>query len=479
MAYNKGHDFADFMDHVQMKKVVVNVLAYKQVYQRIHAAILQGILKPGVKIPSARTLAKEMGVSRGTVEEGYALLKAEGYIESKGQAGTLVCENLLIPTKIKKTQISTRQPGFNVEIAASEVFPFQLGIPALDAFPRQVWSRMTAKCARSIRGEDLAYPCVYGQPELRVAIAQYLQLSRGFQCEPTQVFITSGYVHSINWICHALLKEGATVAVEDPGYPLTRKILKNNNVNILPIAVDDEGINLASTICANAAIVTPAHQSPTCVALSLSRRQILLDWAVRNQSWIIEDDYDGEYRHTGVALPALKSLDNQDRVVYSGTFSKVLFPSLRMAYIVVPKSTVSDFEQCSELYAGNVSGLSQAVVCTFIEEGHLYRHIQRMRKLYRERRELMASVFKQVLGDMILIEPQPGGMHMVVKLTKSTIDDDVLSSKMMQAGLFAQGLSLWSSRSIHPSLILSFTNIRTEQECLELAHRFKDIMINF
>lgn len=457
------------------------ILAYKQVYQRIHQAILQGILKPGDKIPSARALAKEMGVARGTVEEGYALLKAEGYIQSKGQAGTIVNEDLHQPFEISKAQVNTRQPGLNTQIETPKVLPFQLGIPALDAFPRQMWSRMTTRCARNTHVNDLAYPSIYGNPALRIAIAQYLQLSRGVQCEPRQIFITSGYVHSINWMMHVLFKSQsnqstqATIAMEDPGYPLTRKVLENNQLNILPLPVDQEGVKLSPKTKADAIIVTPAHQSPTCVSLSLQRRQVILDWANKNQSWIIEDDYDGEYRHTGSPLPALKSLDTQERVIYSGTFSKVLFPSLRMAYIVVPKHKVNDFEQYSELYAGNISELIQRTVCAFMQEGHLSRHIQRMRKLYRERLELTARIFNQVLGEHVIIKPQPGGMHMIVKLKNKKIDDQAFANKMIASGLFAQGLSQWSSKPVHPSLILSFTNIKTEENCLELAYRLKTL----
>lgn len=459
-----------------MEKSTAKVPAYKQVYQRIHAAILQGILKPGERIPSARSLAKEMGIARGTVEEGYALLKAEGYLEPKAQAGTVVSTKLLDLSHVQKTKVNSRQPGLNPEIETEKVLPFQLGIPALDEFPRQIWSRMAARCSRHIGIDDLAYPSVYGLPQLRVAIAQYLQLSRGVQCQPTQVFITSGYVNSINWITRVLLSEQANVGIEDPGYPLTRQILNNHKFKAIPISVDKDGINIPQNLQAEAVIVTPAHQSPTCVSLSLQRRQALLDWANTHQSWIIEDDYDGEYRHTGLPLPALKSLDTQDRVIYSGTFSKVMFPSLRMAYIVIPTSKVADFENCSELYASNVSAVIQSSVLAFMQEGHLSRHIQRMRKLYRERRELAAKVFNQVLGESVSIEPQPGGMHMIVKLNDPTIDDIALSTIMMKAGLFSQGLSQWSSRPVHPSLILSFTNIKTEEECRELAYRLKDII---
>ncbi len=459
-----------------MKGTTAKVLAYKQVYQRIHSAISQGTLKPGERIPSARALAKEMGVARGTVEEGYALLKAEGYLVSKGQAGTHVSEKLIDPSKLRKTNVDTRQAEFAADIKTAEVLPFQLGLPALDAFPRQTWSRMTARCARNIHTDDLAYPSAHGLPQLRVAIAQYLQLSRGVQCEPAQVFITSGYVCSIKWIANVLFNAQSKIGIEDPGYPLTRQVLKNSHFNIISIPVDEDGIKLPTNTQADAIIVTPAHQSPTCVSLSLQRRQALLDWAETKNSWIVEDDYDGEYRHVGLPLPALKSIDTQDRVIYSGTFSKILSPSLRVAYIVVPKSKVSAFEKCAEIYAGNVSGLTQASVLAFMREGHLLRHIQRMRKLYRERRELAVRVFNQVLGGKVSIKPQPGGMHMILKLTDPNIDDLVFSNKMMNAGLFSQGLSQWSSKPVHPSLILSFTNIRTEEECHRLVCRLRDAL---
>ncbi|UTV30642.1 PLP-dependent aminotransferase family protein [Photobacterium atrarenae] len=475
MAPDKDHKFSIFMDH-KMKKQNIKQLAYRRVYQRIHAAILQGLLKPGERIPSARALAKEMGVARGTVEEGYALLKAEGYIEAKGQAGTVVSHRLLAPIKRKMAQAPVRPPQANTEIHRPDVLPFQLGIPALDAFPIKTWSRMTARCARNTRISNLAYPSAYGLPELRVAISQYLQLYRGVQCHPAQVFITSGYVNSIQWITNVLLKAPSHIGVEDPGYPLTRQILENSGYHPVPVPVDQDGVNLPANSEVKALIVTPAHQSPTCVSLTLQRRQMLLDWAVNNQGWILEDDYDGEYRHTGLPLPALKSLDTQDRVIYLGTFSKVLFPGLRVAYIVVPESQVCLFEQCSELFAGNVSTFTQSCILAFMQEGHFPRHIQRMRKLYRERRELAARLFTQILGDKLMIEPQPGGMHMIAKLNDPKRDDIEVSHQMMKAGLFSQALSQWSSKSTHPSLILGFTNIRTEEECQALIYRLKEFL---
>ncbi|MFZ6042849.1 PLP-dependent aminotransferase family protein [Vibrio natriegens] len=450
--------------------------AYRLVHKRIHSAILEGVLKPGERIPSARALAKEMGLSRGSVEEGYALLKSEGFIEAMGQAGTRVSQNLIEQTKPSLSEVTVRQPGFSSDLQSADILPFQLGIPALDAFPFKTWSRMAARNARNTEIDNLTYPSVYGLPKLRLAITQYLNLYRGVQCHPRQVFITSGYVNSMKWITKALLSPGNKVGVEDPGYPLTKLVLENERLTPSFVPVDNCGVTIPQDREIKALVVTPAHQSPTCVSLSLQRRQMLLDWATGNDSWIIEDDYDGEYRHTGLPLPALKSLDTQDRVIYSGTFSKVLFPNLRTAYIVVPQNLVSSFEQLSELYAGNVSGLTQLCILNFMQEGHFARHIQRMRKLYRNRREFAARLFADYLGDKVSIEPQPGGMHMILKFYDPDINDVEVANKLLADGLYSQALSQWASKKVHPSLILSFTNINSEEECTELALRLKALL---
>ncbi|EKL9830505.1 PLP-dependent aminotransferase family protein [Vibrio alginolyticus] len=450
--------------------------AYKIVYRRIHSAILEGVLKPGERVPSARALAKEMGLSRGSVEEGYALLKSEGFIEAMGQAGTRVSKNLIEQPKPSLREVTVRQPGFSSDLQSTDILPFQLGIPALDAFPFKTWARMAARNARNTEMDNLTYPSVYGLPKLRLAITQYLNLYRGVQCHPRQVFITSGYVNSIKWITKVLLSPGDKVGVEDPGYPLTKLVLENEYLTPSFLPVDSYGVSIPQDSEIKAIVVTPAHQSPTCVSLSLQRRQMLLDWANGNDRWIIEDDYDGEYRHTGLPLPALKSLDTKDRVIYSGTFSKVLFPNLRTAYIVVPQNLVSSFEQLSELYAGNVSGLTQLCILNFMQEGHFSRHIQRMRKLYRSRREFAAKIFSDYLGDEISIEPQPGGMHMILKFNDPNINDVEVANRLLANGLYSQALSQWMVKEAHPSLIVSFTNIKTEEECKKLALRLKALL---
>jgi GntR family transcriptional regulator/MocR family aminotransferase len=322
---------------------------------------------------------------------------------------------------------------------------------------------------------DMVHPSVYGLPELRTEIAAYLQVSRGINCSPSQIFVTSGYRHTIELIAHALLKAGDRVWLENPGYPPTRELLGNMNITAVPVPVDRDGMVVADGLKlaprARAAVVTPAHQSPLSVSLSLPRRQALLDWATRNNAWIVEDDYDGEYRYVSRPLPALKSLDRDGRVLYAGTFSKVLLPSIRLAYLVVPETQVERFEQIIQAFAGGSPELTQAIVTAFIKEGHFARHIQRMRKLYAERREATVAGLESVLGKHMRIDSQPGGMHLILRL-QGRRSDRRFVARMREDGLYAEALTDWTMGTDGASaLLLSFTNIDTQRTAENLGRR--------
>lgn len=452
---------------------------YRQIYDRFCAAIVGGVLKPGDRIPSARALAEELGLARGTIDAAYSLLLAEGYIQSRGQAGTIVTPDL-----IPRAPVQVAAPARPRRVANSfrpdSIRPFQMGLPALDAFPRKVWARLGARCAREMQPSEMVHPAVQGLPELRAQIAAYLQVSRGIACSPSQVFVTSGYRHTLSLIAQALMKAGDKVWTEDPGYPPTRELLGHMRIATVPVPVDQEGIVVAEGLRlaprARAAVVTPAHQSPLCVSLSLARRWALLDWATRNQAWIIEDDYDGEYRYVSRPLPALKSLDREWRVLYAGTFSKVLFPSIRLAYLVVPENQVERFNDVSEIVAAGSSWLMQAVVSAFIHEGHFARHIQRMRKLYGERRDVTAAGLVNVLGKYVSVDSQPGGMHLILRLLARR-SDRRLVARMLDAGLYAEALTDWNSRRDGASaLLLNFTNVESQIKAEALGKRMLDIM---
>jgi GntR family transcriptional regulator/MocR family aminotransferase len=448
---------------------------YRQIYDRFRAAIASGVLKPGDRIPSARALTKELGLARGTIEAAYSLLAAEGYIQPRGQAGTIVTPDLK-----PRTPVASAMPRPDSSMAApsfrpDSIWPFQMGLPALDAFPRKIWARLGARCVRAMQPSDMVHPSVYGLPELRTEIAAYLQVSRGINCSPSQIFVTSGYRHTIELIAHALLKAGDRVWLENPGYPPTRELLGNMNITAVPVPVDRDGMVVADGLKlaprARAAVVTPAHQSPLSVSLSLPRRQALLDWATRNNAWIIEDDYDGEYRYVSRPLPALKSLDRDGRVLYAGTFSKVLLPSIRLAYLVVPETQVERFEQIIQAFAGGSPELTQAIVTAFIKEGHFARHIQRMRKLYAERREATVAGLESVLGKHMRIDSQPGGMHLILRL-QGRRSDRRLVARMREDRLYAEALTDWTMGNDGASaLLLSFTNIDTQRTAENLGRR--------
>jgi GntR family transcriptional regulator/MocR family aminotransferase len=448
---------------------------YRQIYDRFRGAIDGGSLKPGARIPSARALTRELGLARGTIEAAYSLLAAEGYIQARGQAGTVVTPDLKARTSFAKPMPPSDRAVATTSFRPDSILPFQMGLPALDQFPRKIWARLGARCVRAMQPSQMIHPSVYGLPSLRTEIAAYLQVSRGINCSSSQVFVTSGYRHTIELIAHSLLKAGDRVLLEDPGYPPTRELLTHMHIAAVPVMVDREGMVIPEGIKAapraRAAVVTPAHQSPLCVSLSLPRRMALLDWATRNKAWVIEDDYDGEYRYISRPLPALKSLDRDGRVLYSGTFSKVLFPSLRLAYLVVPDTEVERFEQISQTLADGSPELMQAIVTAFITEGHFARHIQRMRKLYAERREATRTGLESVLGKHIRIDSPPGGMHLILRL-QGRRSDRRLVAAMREQGLYAEALTDWTTASNRASaLLLNFTNIDSRRTAENFGKR--------
>jgi len=444
---------------------------YRQLYWRFREAIANGVLGPGERVPAARALAKELGLARGTIDAAYSLLTSEGYLQARGQAGTIVTPDIPIqPTAAIRTPDSS--PSVRHQ---PETLPFQMGLPALDAFPKKVWAQIGARCVRSTRAQDMANPSAHGLQSLRTAIATYLQVSRGIACSPAQIFITAGYRDTLSLIAHALLKAGDRVLIEDPGYPPTRQLLEHLHIQTVALPVDHDGLQLpaqgSDALQAQAAVVTPAHQSPLCVSLSLPRRLELLGWASRQQAWIIEADYDGEYRYVSRPLPALKSLDRDERVLYSGTFSKVLFPGLRLAYAVVPQEQVERFQQASQTFRSSCPELTQAIVATFMTEGHFARHIQRMRKLYSERRAFTVAGLNKVLGNRVHIDANPGGMHLILRLGNQMTDWELVE-RMRQDGLFAEALSEWSLLGEKPSgLLLGFANITSQASAEQLGER--------
>ena len=441
---------------------------YLQLYHRYREAITQGRLQPGERIPSVRNLASELNIAKGTVEMAYQLLISEGYFITRGAAGTVVSPHL---SSLPETQHQAEQPRVATSRqspSTDTVLPFQPGVPAFDAFPRKAWARLSGQTLRQLEIAMMNYPDPEGYAPLRQAIATYLGISRGITCTPEQVFITTGYQGALALICRTVLQAGDRGWYEDPGYLFGRQYLQRAGMELVPVAVDEEGLDVAAgqqyAPDARFAVVTPSHQSPTGVALSLPRRLALLEWANRQQSWIIEDDYDSEFRYHGRPLPALKSLDSGQRVLYIGTFSKVLLPGLRLAYLVVPPSQVRVFQESACYLPGPGSVLPQAMVATFMQQGQFARHLRKMRQLYAIRRRWLEDALTQLPHSPFHLQPQAGGIHVLARLPDS-MDDKALEAKANAAGMAFKAFSDWF---IHPTgqhgLVMGFTNFSREEE---------------
>lgn len=437
---------------------------FRQIYQRVRAAITDGRLQPGERLPSARTLAAQLGVARGTIEAAYAMLSGEGWVVARGAGGTVVTGQLVNPQPRPVPAPLVRSAASPFNIAGSPPF-FHMGLPALDAFPRKLWARLVVREARSISARQLGFPDAAGDAALRQAIATYLAISRGVACAPDQVFVTAGFQGALSLIARVLIKPGTRVFFEDPGYGMSRRGLIAAGARLVPVPVDGEGMRVADAVAdpegAGLAVVTPAHHSPLGVTLSLPRRLALLAWAEASGAWIVEDDYDGEFRYAGRPLPALKSLDRADVVLYAGTFSKVLFPALRLGYLVVPDRLVDRFAEAVTSFSAGCGRFEQAVVASFMAEGHFARHLKRMRGLYTSRRAALAAALTEVFGDRLTVELGAGGMHLVAQPTNN-ISDLKLVRLAERRGL-ALTLAAVSDHTIRaeaePGLLLSFTNI--------------------
>ena len=346
--------------------------ASREIYERFRQTILSGSLGLGAQLPSARTLAAQLGLARGTVDAAYGLLANEGYVVTRGAGGTVVDPALDRHALTRLRAPPTAAPAAQAAAAAPAdlPLPFQMGMPALDAFPRKAWSRLVARHGRA--APEAALPEPAGLPRLRREIATYLGVARGVVTAPENILVTGGFQGALGLVALALLRPGERVWMEEPGYFMTRRGLLAAGARPVDVPVDADGLRVREGIRraprARLAVVTPSHQSPLGVTLSLARRLELLSWARRSRGWILEDDYDGEFRYLGPPLPALRSLDREGRVLYAGTFSKVLLPSLRLGYLVVPDGELARFLEVAGHLAPAPASLLQSAVADFMAE---------------------------------------------------------------------------------------------------------------
>lgn len=448
---------------------------HRQIYDAFRAAIVDGRLRPGQRVPSTRVLAREIAVSRFPVLNAYAQLLAEGYLESRVGSGTVISGSLPeqmttsgpANTKSPATQRGPRRVARRCSrLPLKQDFPwivhfgpFRVGQVALDQFPVHLWSSLVARRARGLNAASVHYGNSMGHESLRCAVANYLKISRSVRCDAGQILIVNGSQQALEITARVLLDPGARVWIEDPSYRLARDVFAVSECNLVPVPVDAEGLNVAAGKRkyrrARAAFVTPSHQFPLGVTMSASRRLQLIEWAQSSGAWIIEDDYDSELRYESLPIASLQGLDANSRVIYIGTFSKVVFPALRMGYIVVPPDLIERFATMRRAMDLGTPTLDQQVLADFIEEGHFARHIRRMRIHYGALRRVLFDNLTRILGESIEVVGDEAGMHLTVFLRKGERDEDLARRAV------DHGLSLWPLSRMYMSeprqgLVLGF-----------------------
>jgi GntR family transcriptional regulator/MocR family aminotransferase len=433
---------------------------HAQIFDAIREAIAVGRLAPGARLPSTRTLASDLGVSRTTVLAVFDRLVAEGLVVANVGAGTRVSHpspQRVVRRPARETTAERPPPpailgragtalveGGDKRRHASSTVPFSMGVPALEVFPVDVWSRLTTRRWRTSAREFLLPTDRAGYPPLREAITRYVANARGIRCLPEQVVVVNGAQQGVDLAARLLLDAVDDVWLEAPGYAPVRAALAATGARLVNVPVDEEGLQVAEGVRlapdARLAFVTPATQAPTGVTMSLARRRALLDWAVTRGAWIVEDDVGGEYRFDANEAPMLQALDTDDRVIHVGSFNRALFPALRLGYVILPRSLVEAFVRARLATDSHATGVEQAVLADFITEGHFARHVRRTRELYRERLQRLLAIAQPALGELLELRPAAAGMRLFGWLPQG-VDDACVVREALRRGLRVEALS--------------------------------------
>ncbi len=448
---------------------------YRQLETKLRRLILDGELVAKTRMPATRQLAADLGISRLTVKNVYEQLIAEGFLCAKQGSGTYVepvqsseLHSGVVARKQRKVSPIAALSPRTVSIGASKattrldrVRAFRPGIPALDLFPRRAWLDACSRVLRTSSDDFLGYGPSSGLEDLKQAIAEHVLDHRGIKCSSKQIIITSGAQQAFSLIAITLLEAEDVVWMEDPGHIAIRDSMRLLGINVRSVPIDDEGFSIDDAIRhhppGSALFTTPSHQHPLGVVMSLQRRLSLLDYASQTGSWIVEDDYDSEFHYTDRALPALQALDNDGRVLYVGSFSKSLFPALRLGYLICPLGLAQSFAAAQTLLSQNVSLLQQKALANFMLDGNFNAHIRKMRVAYRRRRDKLILTLEQHASDLFEQEPCHAGMHLVAWIKASGVSDSEVAECVWATGVDCLPLSIFcDTQRLRPGLILGF-----------------------
>ena len=434
----------------------------EQITSNLRDAIVEGRLEPGARLPSWLDMATQLGVARGTVKAAYERLADEDLVIPSGAAGTRVAELRASLPAAAPTSIPRPLQGVELGFYLKPL-PFQMGVPAQDAFPAKLWSRMRTRAVRDDAMAPVGMADPRGHPQLRAQIASYLAIARGIRCLPDQIFLTNGYKNGLCLTVLTLGVFGRSAWMEDPGFPMARTGLELAGMKTVSVPVDAEGIIVERGVAlapdAAIAVVTPGQQAPTGVALSPRRRRALLDWAVREDAWIVEDDYLSELQLSGRAAPAMAGSDPHGRVIHIGTFGKTISPALGLGFVVAPLSLAARFGEVAGYLAPAPNSTTQLALANFIADGHYLRHLRHMKSLYRDRRDALLAH----LGDDCGADAS-AGLAVLKRLPKGA-DDVALAARALDLGIAPVPLSIWSDdrANADPGLLLGVTNLCPRQ----------------
>jgi GntR family transcriptional regulator/MocR family aminotransferase len=444
-----------------------------QIYRQLRDAVLDGRLRDGERLPATRELARDLAVSRNTVAGAYDRLTAEGYLAARVGAGTFVRGDLVRPRSRRSAPAGVIMPRpvwrqLEASLTSEEATPaydFRIGIPDGRLFPVQTWRRLLNRQLRTSMLTDARYRAPGGHPDLRAAIARHLGVSRSVRAAADDVLVTRGAQQAVDLVARVLVEPGDCVAVEDPGYPPVRQLMRSLGARVVPVPVDDEGL-VVDALPRNARLVytTPSHQFPMGVAMSLARRRALVEWAARHRAAVIEDDYDTEFRYTPRPLEPLQTLDRHGRVIYVGTFAKTMLPLLRTGFLVAPASLRPALLAARQLTDWHGDRPTEAALAAFLDEGFLARHVRRAGTAYAGRRAALLAAVDAHLVDWCTPAPSAAGLHIAMRARPAlSVDVARLVRRAAEAGVAVHALSDFSVDGCAPGLVLGFGAIEVGQ----------------
>ncbi len=455
---------------------------YERIYQAFRDAILNGQMLPGARLPATRALAQHYGVSRNTIIQAYDQLASEGYFETRHGSGTYVAnelpENFVLSRQYPamRKSASKAKPSARLWNTGRPPQTFQIGVPDMERFPTEIWLKLYAKHLRSSPYSLVNYDFEDGYPPLRNAIASYLNTRKGVQCSSEQILILPGSQQAQELVVRSLLQPGDQAWIEDPCYRGTRSALRQNGIKAIPVPLDQNGLDvsygLKKATKAGLAIITPSHQYPIGCSMPIGRRLELLQWAKDSNSWILEDDYDSEYRYRGKPIPAMQGIDEGNRVLYMGTFSKCLFPDIRIGYLVAPFSALEALKEMQAATGSYPPIAMQATLAAFIHEGHFERHIRRMRDRYSKLYYSLIEALEKNCSDYLTIGPREGGMHVTI-LLKDPSKAATIQKEASDQGILLHPISKYaSSKNSAQGFLLGFCCFE-EKQLISSAMRLK------